>query len=133
MLREKSAPKHPGADPGEQDQRVELSVEKTGREREGFLLVFQGDFAHGWRNSWLPALLADEGSHLLGAAAFEREDAETVIGHVCMLALDDACRASQRRTALPRFSKRTLEFNLRPWSAGLPCRSNSNQFQNRLS
>ena len=82
MAREQRFPEEARANAGEQDDGIEFAAQETGREVEGFVMVFERDFAHGWRDEWLPALLADERGDLLGAAAFEREDAATVEWHI---------------------------------------------------
>ena len=71
----------PGAYAGEKDHHVEVAAKEPLREREGFLIIFEGNFAHGGGQERLALLTADEFGHLGRSPAFKREDPQTVEGH----------------------------------------------------
>ena len=73
-----------GADAGEQDDHVEFAGEEALGEGEDGVVIGERDFAHGGGDEGLAALLADELLHFGGAAAFQREHAESVEGHISL-------------------------------------------------
>lgn len=75
-------PEEAEADAGEEDDGIEVAGEEAGGEEEGFVVLLEIDLAHGGGDEGFAGLFADEGGHFLGAAGFEREDAEAVEGHI---------------------------------------------------
>jgi hypothetical protein len=58
-----------------------MALEQARGEPEGLVMLLESDFTHRGRHEWLPALFSDQRSHFFRAAAFERENPETVEGH----------------------------------------------------